>query len=222
MAAPAAGELQLQTPLLYLTQITDLSVLVCALVGVVLGSPAVTATSVLIFNATACTHPYPYHSIVALVEGRRILVANVGDSSALLALRGRTLLQSDLVQHSLWPDGGGIMHPCCEAGTVGDPASAHSPACDQVLILTADHSPESLREYGRMILTHPNPQNPQEPHLMVVYDAPSLNKVKCAPVFGVDPTGKPYVTGRGRYYKNVRKEWASLVATPPRARFQGQ
>jgi len=28
------------------------------------------------------------------------------------------------------------------------------------------------------------------------------------------------ITNSGAYYKNVRKEWASLVATPPSARFQ--
>jgi hypothetical protein len=28
------------------------------------------------------------------------------------------------------------------------------------------------------------------------------------------------VTGNGRYYKNVRSEWATLVTTPPSARFQ--
>jgi hypothetical protein len=168
-----------------------------------------------------CVHGGTSGSVVALVEGRRILVANVGDSSALLALKGRTLLQSDLIQHSLWTDGGGVMAPCAEPGTVGDPGVPRGPAVDQTLILTADHSPESLREFGRMRLTHPHPANPAAPHLVVVYDAPSTNKLKCAPVFELDAAGKPYVTGRGRYYKNVRREWASLVATPPRARFQG-
>jgi hypothetical protein len=30
----------------------------------------------------------------------------------------------------------------------------------------------------------------------------------------------PYYKIRGKYYKNVRSEWASLVATPPHALFQ--
>ena len=32
--------------------------------------------------------------------------------------------------------------------------------------------------------------------------------------------GSPIVTNKGSYYKNVRKEWASLVSTPSSARFQ--
>lgn len=34
-----------------------------------------------------------------------------------------------------------------------------------------------------------------------------------------DPAAAARVTNRGKYYKNVRQEWASLVATPPSARF---
>ena len=32
--------------------------------------------------------------------------------------------------------------------------------------------------------------------------------------------GVPVLTSKGSYYKNVRKEWASLVSTPASARFQ--
>lgn len=35
-----------------------------------------------------------------------------------------------------------------------------------------------------------------------------------------DSDGVPVITNRGKYYKNVRSEWASLVATPATARFQ--
>ncbi|CAM9514644.1 unnamed protein product [Discosporangium mesarthrocarpum] len=71
-----------------------------------------------------------------------------------------------------------------------------------------------------MRATNPSGANPQLPQLLVVYDSPTGNKMKCNPVFDIDLCGRPRVTGRGRYYKNVRREWASLVATPPKARFQ--
>ena len=50
----------------------------------------------------------------------------------------------------------------------------------------------------------------------------SVSKSACPPVFalGPDPAAPPAVTNAGKYYKNVRSEWASLVATPPTARFQ--
>ena len=57
--------------------------------------------------------------------------------------------------------------------------------------------------------------------LQVVYDASQQDKSRCPPVFEVDPSsGAPCLTNRGSYYKNVRREWASLVAAPPSAKFQ--
>eukprot|EP00752_Nemacystus_decipiens_P005815 g5260.t1 len=203
----------------------------------------------------SCVHGGTSATLVALVEGRTLYSANVGDSSALLAMQGRRIEVSDLAQHSFWKDSGGVMEPCREQGTVGDPNLSPARIEDgfpcQTLLVTADHSPESVREFERMRLTHPaNRQvaatagggggaaasnggggggggGQQQlgsafslPSLLVVYDSPSGNKVKCSPVFDVDMKGTPRVTNKGRYYKNVRKEWASLVATPATARFQ--
>jgi hypothetical protein len=53
-----------------------------------------------------------------------------------------------------------------------------------------------------------------------VYDSGSHDKSKCQPVFKRNAAGNFYVANVGSYYKNVRKEWASLVSTPPYARFQ--
>lgn len=36
------------------------------------------------------------------------------------------------------------------------------------------------------------------PSLLVVYDSPSSNKLKCSPVFDVDVEGTPRVTNKGR------------------------
>jgi hypothetical protein len=60
-----------------------------------------------------------------------------------------------------------------------------------------------------------------QPSLYVVYDAPSHDKTCCNAVFDVDElTGEITITNNGRYYKNVRKEWASLVSTPTTAAYQ--
>ncbi|CAM9130983.1 unnamed protein product [Chrysoparadoxa australica] len=161
----------------------------------------------------SCVHGGTSGSLVAIVQGKKLVIANVGDSSAIMAAKDGILGQGDLRQHSWWDDGGGEMD---DLGTTGVAKSSDS----QYLVLTADHSPESPREFKRMRNACPDPQNKHLPTLIVVYDSPSTNKLRCSPVFDVDTSGTPKVTGRGRYYKNVRHEWASLVATPMRARFQ--
>ena len=92
-------------------------------------------------------------------------------------------------------------------------------------LVTADHSPEAPTEFERIRRMRCQNGNPAEPMLLMVYDSPSGggNKAACPPVFQLDkgnPAALPSVTNRGKYYKNVRGEWASLVATPPSARFQ--
>lgn len=115
------------------------------------------------------------------------------------------------------------------------------------LVVTAEHSPESPAEYLRLCAarsedlhyTHPPVSNtsnncssmtdvtfgPMEtlpvPELLVVYDESNVqDKGKCPRIFSLDQqTQQLAITNNGRYYKNVRKEWASLVATPPAAKF---
>jgi len=135
-----------------------------------------------------CTHGGTTATVVAILDGWRMIVANVGDSTA------------------LW---GGID---AEAQTL------HRE-------LSAEHSPESIDEFERVRRFKPlendaSPGSPIMPEMRFVYDAPSFSKSQCPPIFEVAPTGQIRVTGNGRYYKNVRSEWATLVTTPPSARFQ--
>jgi hypothetical protein len=88
------------------------------------------------------------------------------------------------------------------------------------LVITAEHSPESPSEFCRLRTFRPKPGDPMQPALAVVYDSPSADKAKCTPVFVLDDAGVPTAINKGKYYKNVRKEWASLVSTPSTARFQ--
>ena len=57
------------------------------------------------------------------------------------------------------------------------------------------------------------------PALHVVYDSPSHEKQRCPPCFVENTDGEPMLTNKGRYYKNVRREWASLVSTPVYAKY---
>jgi serine/threonine protein phosphatase PrpC len=70
----------------------------------------------------------------------------------------------------------------------------------------------------------PNPTDKTLPALSFVYDTLTASKLQCPPIFQVskDSHSQEVVTrtGRGTYYKNVRNEWATLVATPPGAAFQ--
>jgi len=135
----------------------------------------------------SCTHGGTTATLVIILDGWRMIVANVGDSTA------------------LW---GGID---LEAQTL------HRE-------LSAEHSPESVEEFERVrkfkaLVGHDNPSGPI-PEMRFVYDAPSFSKSQCPPIFELAANGTIRVTGNGRYYKNVRSEWATLVTTPPNARFQ--
>lgn len=96
--------------------------------------------------------------------------------------------------------------------------------------LSADHSPESPSEFRRMQRFRPAPNGEDRPELLFVYDTLSASKLACPSIFAPapggavgDPAGSQLglvKTERGAYYKNVRCEWATLVATPPTASFQ--
>jgi len=88
--------------------------------------------------------------------------------------------------------------------------------------LSADHSPESATEFTRVAAYRPHSSGAaHHPELLFVYDTLSASKLACPPIFEVNGrTGVPAKTERGSYYKNVRCEWATLVATPPHAPFQ--
>mmetsp|Transcript_119503 Transcript_119503/g.234876 ORF Transcript_119503/g.234876 Transcript_119503/m.234876 type:complete len:537 (+) Transcript_119503:244-1854(+) len=102
----------------------------------------------------------------------------------------------------------------------GNGSSTSSSTMSDILVLTAEHSPECPYEYARLLRFREREGNPLLPALVVVYDSSSNDKTRCAPVFERDSAGVPRVTGKGSYYKNVRREWASLVSTPPYAQFQ--
>jgi hypothetical protein len=200
-----------------------------------------------------CVHGGTSCSIIAIV-GTTMIIANVGDSSAVMCASHQCLNESaikligdsgfdlPLVQREMLSthkvEEGKMQieedvafslpfdSPCMRvlnwgpAG--GEPINGiESTSQDKrVLVLTGDHSPENPSEFERLRQFWPSEESTLQPQLLVVYDAPTHDKTRCNGVFQLDETGKPSATGRGRYYKNVRREWASLVATPPSARYQ--
>eukprot|EP00598_Pedospumella_elongata_P005775 CAMPEP_0184983138 /NCGR_PEP_ID=MMETSP1098-20130426/12470_1 /TAXON_ID=89044 /ORGANISM="Spumella elongata, Strain CCAP 955/1" /LENGTH=502 /DNA_ID=CAMNT_0027506943 /DNA_START=56 /DNA_END=1564 /DNA_ORIENTATION=+ len=120
------------------------------------------------------------------------------------------------------PAGAAAVHS--DTGAVAPETALTAPATTEnrnnTLVITAEHSPECPYEYERLLSFRAREGSPTVPALVVVYDSNSSDKTRCAPCFERDSAGKPCVTNKGSYYKNVRKEWASLVSTPPYAQFQ--
>lgn len=168
-----------------------------------------------------CVHGGSSSTIVAII-GTNMYIANVGDSSAILSST------SPALTHTC------INHIVDSAISVTSPlvqmrGSMHSqymtnhdaaPVASDTLVVTAEHSPESPYEFYRLREFRARDEDSAQPALLVVYDSPSHEKARCNPVFQLNGQGQAEVTNAGKYYKNVRKEWASLVSTPTKARFQ--
>lgn len=185
-----------------------------------------------------CIHGGSSCSIVAIV-GCHLYISNVGDSSATLCTN-QSVLKRDMIKYIrdsavnessfLHANrnlilGSELKNISSNAGS--DEVEPQEPSPLTSLTITSEHSPESVYEYVRLAEYRAREEDPEQPALFVVYDTPNCEKSKCQPVFdyGGAPAvvaGRrlPQLTGRGRYYKNVRKEWASLVATPRTARHQ--
>lgn len=175
----------------------------------------------------SCVHGGSSCSIVAIVKNM-CYVANVGDSSGIICGYHKVLNQAMMI-----PIGdaakGGILPAskdeenkdsmAVEARTTNNNFVTGQQKIDTVII-TAEHSPECPEEFIRLRSFRSNEQDPRFPSLSVVYDSPSANRSECPLVFRLDEHGAPHVLDNGTYYKNVRKEWASLVATPSTAEFQ--
>lgn len=160
-------------------------------------------------QAWMCVHGGTTATVAAMVRGRRVVVANVGDSTAILA---GVSADDALRPVSEWSA------PEADAKrTVAGRADYPRAAVTQ---LSQDHSPENPDEFKRMRNFRPCPHRKHHPELLFVYDTLSSSKLSCPPIFVLDSEGNPSATNRGAYYKNVRNEWATLVAVPPFARFQ--
>ena len=156
-----------------------------------------------------CVHGGTSCSIIAVIDDK-LYTANVGDSSALLCTSDKLLNSSNIIHlGDLDQFSDSNFDPCIDEDLLKD-----------TLLITSEHSPESYREFNRMRNFRSNESDKRFPALHVVYDSPGVEKIKCPPVFIISSDDKVSITNKGTYYKNVRKEWASLVTTPSSARFQ--
>lgn len=167
----------------------------------------------------SCVHGGSSCSIIAIV-GYKMYIANVGDSTGTLCSTMPILDRAKHLKHV----GDSATPPGLKAdGTVAggaEIAASKTPNPVDTMVITAEHSPESPYEFCRMRAFRCREGDPSQPSLHVVYDAPAQDKTRCSPVFEFDDAGNPISTNRGKYYKNVRKEWASLVSTPATALYQ--
>jgi hypothetical protein len=154
-------------------------------------------------------------TIVVVLDGQKLVIANVGDSTCLLTglkLPDGVLKEVDAA--------GGLKDVAEGAAAAGDAAalgtaakSSAPPAppggadgvallpADEIRIISADHSPESPEEFYRIRQFRQDPSNAHETELLMVYDSPSRSKVDCPRVFAVDGTGSCTVNNVGKYYK---------------------
>jgi len=196
-------------------------------------------------GAAICIHGGTTGTVVVVLDGRYVIVANVGDSSLLLCGSGGDVHMQPMEQ---WAPMGAMLPPPRsitgsevkqgapstlkrftsrgQRGEIDIALSEYSLKADQLSAcseLSRDHGPECTSEFLRMREFRPNPKTPSIPALSFVYDTLTASKLQCPPIFQVaqGTTGEVVTrTGRGTYYKNVRNEWATLVATPAEASYQ--
>ena len=168
-----------------------------------------------------CIHGGTTATVLIILHGRRIVVSNVGDSTGIICGFGNDI--GKLLPVSKWTK----CEPPIPASSLDIHASqaplsrAPDATASSYLEVSADHSPECPQEFDRMRKFRPHPSRRFQPELSFVYDTLVASKIGCPPIFDVDEsTGACKKTDAGTYYKNVRSEWAALVATPPQAGFQ--
>lgn len=225
--------------------------------------------------APICVHGGTTATLVVVLDGRRIIVSNVGDSTAIMtglgtvgslrsvdewaemrsgsgsgegvsastsssrsgsgvgagstAVSSATVLEGSRIPSidvlpRVNPDAPAT---CTTFASAPEPLTGKAPlpipaeVASSYMEISADHSPESHTEFKRMHGFRPHLSVPHNPELLFVYDTLQASKMSCPSIFEVNPsTGTTTKTERGAYYKNVRCEWATLVATPPHAPFQ--
>ncbi|KAF0683433.1 Aste57867_24558 [Aphanomyces stellatus] len=162
-------------------------------------------------------------SVVVVLDGKTMICANVGDSSALLCAPK----QFDATWSSL--QGANVLSLLHKQGPLISPP-IEEPESTTFLHLCGDHSPESITEYQGVAAARSVHDKGDVPELLFVYDGllgtqrltirEKHQALEKTPVFVPNAeTGDLTKVGEGSYYKNVRQEWASLCCTPARAKY---
>lgn len=160
--------------------------------------------------------------VVVLDGGRKIWTANVGDSSVALGTKhdGVRIKRSDVSElpEEERPEApnGAITKPSGRAMTS---SSSFNTGSSKIVMLTGDHSPDNSREFLRARAFRACEVDNNQPALRFLFDS-SDPRSKRRPIFLVDAkSGELTQNKKGDYLKNVRDEWATLVATPVESLF---
>ncbi|ETN08905.1 hypothetical protein PPTG_10988 [Phytophthora nicotianae INRA-310] len=148
--------------------------------------------------------------VVILNGGRKIYSANVGDSAVLLTSMSPALHADDV---KVYGNDGDDVYRQNKSHRDEDELDNNCTPESDLLLLSGNHSPESTTEFFRARSARCSSLDPTLPALRFVYDT-SEPKGKRLPIFTMTSTGDLHRNSNGEYYKNVRNEWATVVATP--------
>jgi serine/threonine protein phosphatase PrpC len=142
---------------------------------------------------------------VILLLGKKIYIANVGDSTGILCAKHSMFKPS----HLKFEKDAAISEKTVVSSDEGVKLT------DYILLTDEGHSPENVEEYKRMRNFMCSKENPHHAELLCVYDKQYESKKHCPPVFNISEDGEPTlrpVDGSFEYYcKNVRKDKATYV-----------
>jgi serine/threonine protein phosphatase PrpC len=141
-----------------------------------------------------------------IILGKKMWIANVGDSTGMLCAKHPILKNSDL----MFEKDVAIPEKMYETKKEGDDTLSN-----YIILTSEDHSPEDPEEYKRMRAFKPSEENPHHAELLCVYDKQRRAKSLCPHVFNISEDGTPTVRPDDKsfeyYVKNVRREKATYV-----------
>jgi serine/threonine protein phosphatase PrpC len=141
-----------------------------------------------------------------IILGKKMWIANVGDSTGILCAKHPILKNSDL----MFEKDVAIPEKMYETKKADDDKLSN-----YIILTSEDHSPEDPEEYKRMRAFKPSEENPLHAELLCVYDKQRMTKSLCPHVFNISEDGTPTVRPDDKsfeyYVKNVRREKATYV-----------
>ncbi len=139
-----------------------------------------------------------------IILGKKMWIANVGDSTGILCAKHPIFKNSDLV----FEKDIAIPEKMYETKKADDDKLSN-----YIILTSEDHSPEDPEEYKRMRAFKQSAENPLHAELLCIYDKQRTAKTKCELVFDISEDGTPTVRTdvTDYYYKNVRREKATYV-----------
>ena len=141
-----------------------------------------------------------------IILGKKMWIANVGDSTGILCAKHPIFNRS----HLAFEKDVAIPEKMYETKKADDDKLSN-----YIILTSEDHSPEDPEEYKRMRAFKPSAENPNHAELLCVYDKQRRAKSLCPQVFNISEDGTPTVRPDDEsfeyYVKNVRREKATYV-----------